>query len=137
MQGGVVRGSPANTWITVDVIDTGIGIARADQADIWQEFHQVDGSLSRRYEGTGLGLAIVRRLVMMLGGSIELESDVGKGSRFTFTIPAAFAIEQPYRRTIASVRCRQRPFVPRSAAAEDGGYSRSCRWCWSWTTIPK
>ena len=75
-------------FVSFQVSDTGIGIAPADQAAIWQEFRQLDGSLARRYEGTGLGLAIVRRLVGMLGGAIALESAIGKGSTFTFTIHA-------------------------------------------------
>ena len=74
--------------VTFQVADTGIGIAAADQETIWQEFTQIDGSLARRYEGTGLGLAIVRRLVGLLGGTISLESEPGKGSTFTFTIPS-------------------------------------------------
>ena len=78
----------ADDFITFQVVDTGIGIAPEDQAAIWQEFRQLDGSLARRYEGTGLGLAIVRRLVTMLGGSIGLESQAGKGSTFTCAIPA-------------------------------------------------
>ncbi len=77
----------ASKFVTFQVIDTGIGIAPTDQDAIWQEFRQLDGSLSRRYEGTGLGLAIVRRLVTMLGGAIELESRLGEGSTFTFAIP--------------------------------------------------
>ncbi|MDQ5851493.1 MAG: response regulator [Chloroflexota bacterium] len=82
---------PSRDWVCFQVIDTGIGIAPEDQAGIWQEFHQIDGSLSRRYEGTGLGLAIVRRLVTLLGGTITLESQVGKGSTFTFDIPTQLA----------------------------------------------
>jgi CheY-like chemotaxis protein len=70
------------------VQDTGIGIAREDQQSVWEEFRQIDGSLSRHYEGTGLGLAIVRRLVRLLGGEIELQSEVGKGSTFRFSFPA-------------------------------------------------
>ncbi len=75
-------------WITVEVQDTGIGIAPEDQPTVWEEFRQIDGSLSRNYEGTGLGLAIVRRLVRLLGGEIELESALGAGSTFRFTFPA-------------------------------------------------
>jgi signal transduction histidine kinase/DNA-binding response OmpR family regulator/putative methionine-R-sulfoxide reductase with GAF domain len=102
MATGAAHASSARNWITVEVADTGVGISPKDQADIWQEFYQVDGSLSRRYEGTGLGLAIVRRLVLLLGGSIKLQSTVGEGSRFTFTIPArlptySHVVEQPER----------------------------------------
>ena len=85
--GGDQNSSVSREWISFRVVDTGIGIAPEDQAAIWQEFRQVDGSLARRYEGTGLGLAIVRRLVMLLGGTIAVDSALGEGSTFSFSIP--------------------------------------------------
>lgn len=78
----------AGAWITIEVQDTGIGIAPEHQTIIWEEFRQIDGSLSRQYEGTGLGLAIVRRLVRLMGGEIELDSTPGEGSTFRFALPA-------------------------------------------------
>jgi len=85
----VASGSDAaGPWLTLEVQDTGIGIAPEDQPTVWEEFQQIDGSLARQYEGTGLGLAIVRRLVRMLGGEIELQSEVGRGATFRFSIPA-------------------------------------------------
>ncbi len=71
----------------ISVTDTGIGINREDQQRIFSEFLQVEGSYSRKYEGTGLGLALTKKLVEMHGGSIEVHSKPGLGSRFTFTIP--------------------------------------------------
>ncbi len=71
------------------VWDTGIGIAEADLERMWQPFVQLDGHFSRRYQGTGLGLALARRLAMLHGGSIEVESQLNEGSRFTVTIPWA------------------------------------------------
>ncbi len=85
-----VFAADAAVWITFEVEDTGIGIAPDDQATVWEEFQQIDGSLSRRYEGTGLGLAIVRRLVRLLGGDIMLDSTPGQGSTFRFWLPTAW-----------------------------------------------
>ncbi len=69
------------------VKDNGIGIEKADQERIFQEFQQVDGSYARQYEGTGLGLALTKKLIELHGGSIWVESEKDKGSSFYFTIP--------------------------------------------------
>ncbi|MGK7930177.1 MAG: ATP-binding protein [Microcystaceae cyanobacterium] len=76
-------------WVnlTVKVQDTGIGIPKDQQKMIFEAFTQVDGQSSRKYGGTGLGLAITKRLTEMLGGKIQLESEVNQGSVFTVTFP--------------------------------------------------
>ena len=79
----------AGDRVRVAVSDSGIGIAPEDQEKLFREFVQLDGSPSRRYEGTGLGLALSKRLVELQGGAIGVDSQLGKGSTFWFTVPRA------------------------------------------------
>jgi signal transduction histidine kinase len=76
-------------FVEVLVADTGIGIPAAEHETVFDKFYQVGQRHAGGKDGTGLGLAITRRLVEEHGGSIQLESELGKGSRFTFTIPLA------------------------------------------------
>jgi len=73
--------------VRISVTDTGIGIRPEDRETIFQAFRQVDSGVNRRYEGTGLGLPISRRLVELMGGRIEIESEWGSGSTFSFSLP--------------------------------------------------
>jgi PAS domain S-box-containing protein len=69
------------------VIDNGIGIAQKDLVRLFQPFEQVDSQLNRQFEGTGLGLALVKKLTDLHGGSVQVESEVGRGSCFTINLP--------------------------------------------------
>ena len=73
--------------VVVAVHDTGIGIAPEDQAAVFEEFRQVGRNYTNKQEGTGLGLTLTRKFVELHGGRIWLESEPGKGSTFTFSIP--------------------------------------------------
>ncbi|MGK5091692.1 SpoIIE family protein phosphatase [Deltaproteobacteria bacterium TL4] len=75
--------------LQIDVSDTGIGIAEEHQEIIFQSFKQADGSISREFGGTGLGLAVTQQLVELQGGKIEVKSQEGKGSVFSFQLPIA------------------------------------------------
>jgi signal transduction histidine kinase len=74
--------------VAIAVEDSGVGIAPEDQAKVFEDFRQLDSSPARGYGGTGLGLSICRRLSQMLGGTIELDSELGKGSTFTLRLPS-------------------------------------------------
>ena len=82
-----IEATASNDNFVVSVSDTGPGLSEADQQMIFEEFHQVDGSSTRKKGGTGLGLSIAKRIVEMHGGRIWVESTEGQGSTFWFTLP--------------------------------------------------
>ena len=81
--------------IVVTVKDTGIGISPDDQGRIFEEFQQARRQSERSREGTGLGLSLAKRFVELHGGRIWVESEPGKGSTFTFTLPVRVHAPQP------------------------------------------
>jgi signal transduction histidine kinase len=82
-----MKARQADGAVEISVSDTGIGIAPEDQPKIFEEFRQVGGEYAHKVEGTGLGLTLAKKFVELHGGRIWVESEVGKGSKFTFTLP--------------------------------------------------
>lgn len=91
----------AKNWYEIRVSDTGIGIPADKQALIFQSFRQVDGDIKRKFGGTGLGLAIVSQLIELQGGSIRVESELGKG--------ATFIVRLPFRKTDKKISLEDKP----------------------------
>lgn len=104
-----------NGMVEISVTDTGIGIPADKLESIFQSFEQVDASTSREYGGTGLGLAITKQLVELHGGKIWVESEIGKGSTFTFMLPK---FEGPKSEVAKSEVARIRE-VERGASSEE------------------
>ena len=85
--GASVTGEVIEGSIAVHVVDTGVGIAPEDIPKVFEEFRQLDGTTRRQHDGSGLGLAICQRFVELHGGSIWAESEPGRGTTFSFTLP--------------------------------------------------
>ncbi len=116
----VLRQGNSKVEISFSVRDTGIGVAKEKQGLIFEKFAQADGSTARKYGGTGLGLAISTQLIGLMGGKLELESELSKGSTFSFmlTIPTANTEFQPAKN-------RQRVQGLRVLVVDDNSTNRS------------
>jgi signal transduction histidine kinase/CheY-like chemotaxis protein len=90
----LLSGGEGDCILEIAVTDTGIGIARDSQGRLFHPFAQMDSSISRRFGGTGLGLVICKRIVEMMNGEIRIESELGKGASFIFTIRAELSPEE-------------------------------------------
>lgn len=113
-----IRGRVAGSMLEFEVADTGIGIPAEKLPRIFDKFYQVDSSDKRLYPGTGLGLAIVKMIVNALGGSVQVQSQVGEGSTFTFTLPVAGAVD-------AAAPAPSQPAVPAAAPRPDAPATRT------------
>jgi signal transduction histidine kinase/CheY-like chemotaxis protein len=113
-------------FVHVSVTDTGIGIRPEDQKVVFEEFRQIEGSADRAQEGTGLGLAITKRLVEQQAGQISVESELGKGSRFTFTLPVAKSASKvrPVVEPAISIVTPPSRFTPLLLIVDDEGPAR-------------
>jgi signal transduction histidine kinase len=83
-----IQAATSQQGVSVAVRDTGIGIPKDRISEIFEPFHQLDSSMTRQYSGTGLGLSMVKRIVEAHGSLVRVESTVGRGSRFEFTLPS-------------------------------------------------
>jgi PAS domain S-box-containing protein len=118
-----VRADAEQGRVQFSVSDNGIGIALEDLKQLFIPFAQVDSSLTREYEGTGLGLALVQKLTDLHGGSVDVESEVGKGSRFTINLPwrnDMEVIELPRKPLIGNSKQAEKSNVPSKALPKRG-----------------
>jgi signal transduction histidine kinase/HAMP domain-containing protein len=103
--------------IQIEVSDTGIGISAEQQNNLFSSFQQADGDISRKFGGTGLGLVISKRIIEMMGGGIRIESELGKGSRFIFTIQAKRGGGAPAQEALPAEELR--PGAPAETEEQD------------------
>jgi len=90
----------SDKMLKFSVTDTGIGISSENQKIIFEEFRQLDGTSTRKYSGTGLGLAICKKIIDLLGGKIWLDSNEGKGSKFSFILPIKYVQDRKKENTL-------------------------------------
>jgi signal transduction histidine kinase len=85
-----VKAASDGQTVTFSVSDTGIGIAPEHHAALFEDFVQVDSPIQKRLRGTGLGLSLCKRIAELLGGGVSVQSELGKGSTFSVTIPVRY-----------------------------------------------
>ncbi len=119
------RPTPAESWLQISVIDTGVGIDPKHHETIFEAFSQVDQTLSRPYEGLGLGLAICRQQAERLHGVITLESEPDKGSAFRLRIPAQLAPSPSDPRRPPSKRIESPVHGLTALVVDDNEFNRS------------
>ncbi len=101
--------------LVIQVVDTGIGLAKEHQAKVFEQFYQVDGTYTRKFRGTGLGLGLVRRMVEMHGGTVAVESTPGAGATFTCRFPAC-RVDLPRELPSQVLEAADRSRIPESSA---------------------
>ena len=111
----VVTVTQKNGMVSFAVKDSGIGIEPKNFSKVFEEFQQIDNSNTRKYKGTGLGLPISRRLALILGGDLSVDSEFGKGSTFTLTIPSVFPEEMREKLEKSAPPVRSNPVLPAPA----------------------
>jgi len=104
--------------LRIEVEDTGIGISQEQQALLFRSFVQADASITKKYGGTGLGLAISKRIVELMGGDIWIESDLGKGSKFIFTVKVKKLPEKPRAELLAKIKAEDMHILAVDSSAE-------------------
>ncbi|MDP2039113.1 MAG: ATP-binding protein, partial [Ignavibacteria bacterium] len=108
-------------WAVITIIDTGIGISKENLEKIFGEFRQVDEGYSRGHEGTGLGLTIAKRIVELMKGFIQVESEIGKGSTFSIWLPAILDEKQ----IMLKVRERSRTTIIKPPTTNERGLKKA------------
>lgn len=104
-QGSVtIKAAATASILSINVIDTGIGISQENLLRIFDEFRQADDTTSRRFGGTGLGLAIARKYARLLGGDVTVESSLNIGSTFTLTLKNGMIHEEKFQKPIAETK---------------------------------